>query len=210
MPGRIQRSWTRSTSTTCRFAVKRRLSASPSTIKKDASVSIRTDDLPEIIECLGAKAFEGSNRRIVSRVGLQRTGSAFRKRLRVHSDAPDGGRVEITPLNPGLAGRRVETGQGIGRPGTHALIQLVLDAAKATLPARFVRRTGCRVAFQFDESINDGQLDPPSELVVRFRSIEMPWRSRVRWRHASMPGGRAALQETAQGDGSRPSRLSAQ
>ena len=48
--------------------------------------------------------------------------------------------------------------RAIGLPEAHTSIRMVFDAATATLPARLVRRSGRRAAFQFDEPVNDGQL----------------------------------------------------
>ncbi len=137
--------------------------------------TVSAKDLPGIVDFLRGSALAGSERRTGFRVPIASLGSSIGERLRAFVTTQRGDWVEVTPVNISLTGILVETEENLGAQGTQSSVKLALDDNTVQLPSVVVRHEPNRVAFQFTESIKDGELEPPPKLVAIYRTLETLW-----------------------------------
>ena len=134
----------------------------------ESQVRIREDHIPDIIEFLRSKTDIESNRRVGSRVDVTSLGQSFRDRFKVYIDTPEGGRVDVTPINISLTGILVGTEKYVGHEVMFTSVGLSFGDINVLLPSIVVRSESNRMAFQFIASIKNGRLNPATELVAIF------------------------------------------
>lgn len=88
--------------------------------------------------------------------------------------------VKAKPIDMSLTGILLKSKKLRASLGTHVMTKLTLADDSCTLIGKVVRQDGYLWALHFFETVKNGELDPPEDLLSIYRSLETDWlKSRV-------------------------------
>lgn len=147
--------------------------------RPDSSIVLDTSILPEIIQFLNSHRPDPSENRTGFRVPVASLCEETRSGFSATIEA-DGQSIEYAAFDFSITGILIEDSR----------LRLIVDQTvsmalrykehSATIDAVVVRCEKERTCFHFPDTLTDGELDPPDDLMRLYRALEMDWlRERV-------------------------------
>tara|TARA_R110002124_G_scaffold657_11_gene3122 strand:- start:21347 stop:21892 length:546 start_codon:yes stop_codon:yes gene_type:complete len=138
---------------------------------------IAIEDLPLIIEFLGAQKRLRTNRRAGFRLNISELPPAERNSFQVTA-LKHSVNIGLQPVDISLGGLYAASDTFIGRPGEVLHLLIAHDNVSITLPAQIVRTSLCsrKFAFRFiNDPVSPADFEPPEELTAIFAALEACW-----------------------------------
>jgi len=85
------------------------------------------------------------------------------------------GRVDAVPVDLSLTGVLIEANDVVAAAESRIALELEFDGHFCTLIGAVVRCEGDLIAIHFTDTLKNGELDPPEELLAIYHALEQAW-----------------------------------